>query len=105
MGDPKKYYYNTYEVGVGVSNNKATFNSYQSFSFGNLSYEKTMKGTRSQNVDVSGLKGEYYIGARIRGYNSYTGGMLKGYSTQAHKLFGQHRTAAGSYEDGAKRGI
>ena len=82
MGDPKKYYYNTYEVGVGVSNNKATFNSYQSFSFGNLSYEKTMKGTRSQNVDVSGLKGEYYIGARIRGYNSYTGGMLKGYSTQ-----------------------
>ena len=81
MGDPKKYYYNTYEVGVGVSNNKATFNSYQSFSFGNLSYDTSAKGTKSQNVDVSSLKGEYYIGARIRGYNSNTNGMLQGYSS------------------------
>lgn len=82
MGDPKKYFYNTYEVGVGVSNNKATFNASQAFSFGNLSYDTSMKGTTSQNVDVSSLTGEYYIGARIRGYNSNTGGMLQGYSTE-----------------------
>ncbi len=74
-----KYYYNTYEAGVGVSNNKSTFNRMQSLSFGNLSYEPIQKGTASKNIDVSDLTGEYYIGACIRGYNSYTsGGKLAG---------------------------
>ena len=74
-----KYYYNTYEAGVGVSNNKSTFNRMQSLSFGNLSYDPIQKGTASKNIDVSDLTGEYYIGACIRGYNSYTsGGKLAG---------------------------
>ncbi|MCI8527739.1 MAG: hypothetical protein HFH82_01060 [Lachnospiraceae bacterium] len=67
-----KYYYNTYEAGVGVSNNKSTFNVIKTLSYGQYSYDNTHKGTYSVNIDVSDLTGEYYIGACIRGYDGYT---------------------------------
>ena len=67
-----KYYYNTYEAGVGVSNNKSTFNVIKTLSYGHYSYDNTHKGTYSVNIDVSDLTGEYYIGACIRGYDGYT---------------------------------
>jgi len=76
--DNTKYYYNTFEAAVGVSTNKYALNSYKSITFGNLSTDITQKGTTSKDIDVSQLKGEYYIGARIRGYNSYTNGALQG---------------------------
>lgn len=68
-----KYYYNTYRSIVGVSKDKSAFNASDYRDYGNHSNELTMQGTASITINVSGLKGSYYIGAAAMGYNSYVG--------------------------------
>lgn len=84
--DNQKYYYNTYAHIVGVSNDKANFTVSNSFECGNHTYANEMSGTKSVTINVSSLTGNYYIGAGVKGYNSYKGGdaVLDSYAEQTY---------------------
>ena len=65
-----KYFYNCFDYIVGVSSNKSTFSASSSKTkVGYNTYTNTMTGTVTETLNVSSLRGSYYIGCATRGYN------------------------------------
>lgn len=82
----RKYFYDAFDYYAGVSANKSGFVKYSGIEkIGYEDYATVKNATTNITLDVSGLSGNYYIGAGVRGMNKLANEIL----VQSHYQVGK----------------